>query len=79
MCISTVQASFGVYVNIFKRGGLLLNIIMHLPEVNNIAKFRATLIFERISSLNAANSEKKEVVKKVIAKLEQINETRINE
>lgn len=50
-----------------------MNIIINLPEVNNIAKFKATLIAESIASLNAPNSDKKEIVKKVIDKLENID------
>jgi len=51
-------------------GGVLLNIKINLPELNNIAKFRATLIFKSIASLNASNSYKKEITKKVIDKLD---------
>ena len=50
-----------------------MNIIINLPEVNNIAKFRATLISQSIANLNAPNSDKKEIVKKVIDKLEKID------
>ena len=50
-----------------------MNIIINLPEVNNVAKFKATLISERIQSLNAEKAEKREIIKKVVDKLEKMS------